>query len=530
MSDLKVEEVTNEPKSTEINQTTNVSPVQSKTGIKNLIKETVGNETSQAIIRIFDTKYISLKVFWLLCLLGCSSLCEYLVAQTCLTYLSYPVYTTTSLVHEMPTEFPKVTICNSAMATTEYALEKIRGVNNFVTKYIDIFDEAHLRGLSLNQLQLLIYQISIGFKALTTESSFTDESKQKLVHSFDKVLLECQFNGKKCNTSDFLWQWDPLYGNCYVFNSDAKMSKKSVLPGAQLGLKLNVYVGYHESLNIFNYGFWGTYGFASMYGLYVLVENNTFLSGGNNNVIALNGGTINFMSMQRRFTSKLPKPYSECDIDNTNPEHFDSPYYNLILQSPYQYSQELCVVQCMQEKVIQKCNSSIPYFVSLYNNSLDYESWCAGKTLNSDEIISIEPSVLNCLTHCPLECNSTEFKLSTTSQAYTGKMFEYIVKGTPEFASDFKSAITTETASNKFVQLNLYYDSLTFTTSSDTPSMDIVAFLGNVGGTLGLFLGVSVLSVCEFVHVIVESCILVSNRIKHKQKTSDIKVIVVKKN
>ena len=137
--------------------------------------------------------------------------------------------------------------------------------------------------------------------------------------------------------------------------------------------------------------------------------------------------------------------------------------------------------------------------------------------------------MLNCLPHCPLECNSTEFKLSTTSQAYTGKMFEYIVRGTPEFASDFKSAITTETASNKFVQLNLYYDTLSYTTSSDTPSMDIVAFLGNVGGTLGLFLGVSALSVCELIHVIVESCILVSSRLKQKQKTSDFKVIVVKK-
>jgi len=233
--------------------------------------------------------------------------------------------------------------------------------------------------------------------------------------------------------------------------------------------------------------------------------------------------------MQRRFTSKLPKPYSECDIDNENPDHFDSPYYKLISNSPYQYSQELCVLQCMQEKVIQRCKSSIPYFVSLYNNSLDYKSWCAGKTLNSDEIISIEPSVLNCLPYCPLECNSTEFKLSTTSQAYTGKMFEYIVEKTPEFASDFISPITTETASNKFVQLNLYYDSLTFTTSSDTPSMDVVAFLGNVGGTLGLFLGVSALSVCELIHVIVESCILLSNRLKHRQKTSDFKKTIVKK-
>ena len=93
------------------------------------IEETIGNETSQAIIRMFDTKYLGLKVFWLICLLGCVSLCAYLVAQTFLAYLSNPVYTTTTIVHEVPTVFPKFTICNSMYATTEYAFEMIKNIN-----------------------------------------------------------------------------------------------------------------------------------------------------------------------------------------------------------------------------------------------------------------------------------------------------------------------------------------------------------------------------------------------------------------
>jgi len=50
-------------------------------------------------------------------------LCFYLVAQTFLTYLSYPVYTTTKVEHDMPAVFPKVTICNSMPAITEYAFD-----------------------------------------------------------------------------------------------------------------------------------------------------------------------------------------------------------------------------------------------------------------------------------------------------------------------------------------------------------------------------------------------------------------------
>jgi hypothetical protein len=134
----------------------------------------------------------------------------------------------------------------------------------------------------------------------------------------------------------------------------------------------------------------------------------------------------------------------------------------------------------------------------------------------------VDSIVRNCILQCPLECNSTEFSNALTSQAVAGTLFAALVKSRPVYASDFTTTtpINDVTTSNKFVELNLYYDSLTYTTSTDSPSMDIVAFLANVGGTLGLFLGISLLSVCELIHVIIESGILVRHRLKNSQKTA----------
>jgi hypothetical protein len=289
------------------------------------------------------------------------------------------------------------------------------------------------------------------------------------------------------------------------------------LPGAFSGLQLVIYVGYNEKLIPFNLGPFSWIPFSNSYGLNVLVENNTYLSVDKSNVIALNGGTINFMPIQRRFASKLAKPYSNCDIDNTNPGQFDSPYYNLIKNSPYQYSQELCVLQCYQQQIINLCNCSTPIYVSLYNASCknEEETGCA---LWEPIKGSVSSQIPSCIPQCPLECNSTEISFTLTSQTFTGNGYGYLVNATSTFSSDFISTpITDMTASNKFVQLFAYYDSLSFTSSEDSPSMDIVAFLGNIGGTLGLFLGISVLSVCECIHVMVESCILVKGRlIKNK--------------
>jgi hypothetical protein len=504
------------------------SGIKTRVMIKNLTKETIGNETSQAIIRIFDTKYMSLKIFWIICLLGCVSLCGYLVAKSFLTYLSFPVYTTTTLVNEVPTVFPKITICNSNIPTTEYAFEIIKEINEELKPNLSIFNQTQMSQIAWKDASNIFWSVFTEFHVRINSETFSDAYRKKLVHSFEDVLIDCSFNGQLCTSFDFIWKWDPVYGNCYVFNSGLNTSgskvsyKESVLPGALSGLQLVAYVGYNEKLIPFNPGYFSWVPFSNSYGLNVLIENNTYLSYEKTNVIILNGGTMNFMPIHRRFASKLPKPYSNCDIDNSNPDTFDSPYYNLIKNSPYQYSQELCILQCFQKQIIDLCNCSTLSYVSLYNASChnERESECSFWEPFEGNVSSKIP---NCIPQCPLECNSTEMSFTLTSQTFSGNGYAFLVNESHVLSSDFiSSPITDVTASNKFVQFFAYYDSLSFTSSEDSPSMDIVAFLGNIGGTLGLFLGICVLSVCEFIHVIVENCILVKDRLKQAKKLNKI--------
>jgi len=229
--------------------------------VKNLAKETIGNEASQAIIRLIDTKYLSLKLFWLICLIGCSSLCGYLVAQTFITYLSYPVYTTTTIVHEVPSLFPKITLCNSAFAITEYAFERVKEINDQVSRGISIFDKSQINTLPYTDAFNILWNMSNLFLTRINSASFSNVERQKLGHSLQDVLVNCQYNGETCSANDFIWKWDPLYGNCYVFNSGYNMSgakvnyKESTLTGTVFGLQLNVYVGYNEKLIPFNNGY-----------------------------------------------------------------------------------------------------------------------------------------------------------------------------------------------------------------------------------------------------------------------------------
>jgi len=447
------------------------------------------------------------------------------MTQSLLAYLSFSVYTTTNIVHEVPTLFPKITICNSAITTTEYAYELMKEINDDLYPNISIFNTNQMRNISFQDSSNMFLNVYGTFQARINSATFSDANRLKLVHSFDKVLIKCYFMGTPCSSSDFIWQWDSKYGNCYVFNSGMNATsgasmryKESTLPGIDFGLQLVVYVGYNDKLNPVNSGFYNWMLFTNVYGLYTFIENNTVLSYNKPNLISLDGGTINLVSMQRRFTSKLPQPYSDCEIDNTNPGHFDSPYFNLILNSPYQYSQEFCFIQCIQQKSIQLCNCSMPIYLDLYNVSCrnEAESFCAFQLLFNGKISSF---ILDCVTQCPLECNSSQISFTLTSQKHSGNGYVYLTEQSTVLSSDFNATpITEATTSNKFVQLFMYYDSLSFISSEDTPSMDIVALLANVGGTLGLFLGISVLSLFEAVHVLVEVFILCKNRLKNSNK------------
>ena len=111
-----------------------------------------------------------------------------------------------------------------------------------------------------------------------------------------------------------------------------------------------------------------------------------------------------------------------------------------------------------------------------------------------------------CILKCPLECNSTEFSTWLTSAEIIGDLFADFLnmkKNTLHLDFETTKPISADEARRSFTSFQLFYSSNTFKLSTETPSMDIVALLANIGGTLGLFLGVSLLHFCELIEVLI---------------------------
>ena len=86
-----------------------------------------------------------------------------------------------------------------------------------------------------------------------------------------------------------------------------------------------------------------------------------------------------------------------------------------------------------------------------------------------------------------------------------GDDFESVIRANKNLSSDFVTTrISPVNAANSFVKVNIFYESMSYELSTESPKMDIVSMLASIGGNLGLFLGVSVFSLCEIVEVALE--------------------------
>lgn len=296
--------------------------------INSILKEVLYNSLAQAILNIILTPHLVLKLVLLIFVFGTTGLASYLVIQSIFSYLSFESSTTSRIIFQTPATFPQVTFCNVNWATTEYAY------NNF--------------------------------KDLEFES---EEEAKRYDHDLDDILNECSFNGVLCDSNDFIWSFDDEdYGNCYTFNSGIDSNgnetalKQSKLAGPKYGLSLLVYTNVYEKL-IDNISI-------KSLGIIVRLGNSSYsMHYSNGGILASSGFQTNIV-VEREYKSMLPKPFSECEIDSNSATFIEgADLYNLIGQSKYAYSQQLCFTQCYQKYFINKYNCSYRYLLSLYNKS-----------------------------------------------------------------------------------------------------------------------------------------------------------------
>ena len=78
-----------------------------------------------------------------------------------------------------------------------------------------------------------------------------------------------------------------------------------------------------------------------------------------------------------------------------------------------------------------------------------------------------------------------------------------VVKRRTNFLSKYDNkTLDTPIILNRLARVNIFYDSLSYTQITESVSMNLVSLLAAIGGFMGMFLGMSLMTLVEFLDIL----------------------------
>jgi hypothetical protein len=299
----------------------------------------------------------------------------------------------------------------------------------------------------------------------------------------NNLIVECTFNTFRCNIPKDIRINKDKFGNIsYTFKSQ---------PSYQGGFFNSLQI----SLNLDKISFDKT---NPLDGIRVIIHNKTFdpnyYMGYSDSGFNLAPGFFNEISVNRIFSYKLGLPYNNCLKDVKSIGSFDSDLYRFIIQSTnYSYKQTDCLNYCAGRELYNYLNMTNK--IERWENILaEYPQYY--ETLQLIYSDTLNKGMYDFCLDCPEECDSIQYdishsftKLSTQNKVFKNLQIE------------------------NFVSFAVFYESLQYTIIDQMAQMNEFDLISNIGGNLGLFIGISFLSFAELIELFVEIiCIILGKK------------------
>ncbi|XP_065059967.1 acid-sensing ion channel 5-like isoform X2 [Rhopilema esculentum] len=439
------------------------------------LRSYLANSTIHGLSKIEASKHWSLKLLWssvIIALCAASVVNIYSLAGE---YFKYRTYLLIEECANRTAKFPSVTICNA---------------NNFQRSKVGnlaVDPEArfqHFLNISLDKgavVNLLNFPNAQNFMF---QSNFS--SAKATQSASDTLFLEsiegwCRFGHfKTCNQSDFK---DYFYGLesgfCKTFNPDGKFTQ--VVVGPYGGLLLTLYLNQDDYMRLLP--------FDNGAGVFVKVHPQDVFPYPSNDWLAVEPGTQTHISIEQKIMLREQKPYkSECvnrDEDLIYPGRY---HVNNCLQSCYNLKlYESCGI--VEASVLYHLEQKGKKFPSLPRNISKNPAACgieSSTNLTANEFFC----------DCPLPCYEETFKLTATSSRWpTEADMQYYNPVLSKVLN--RTNLSKDFINSNFLQLKVYFKSFSYQKVMEVPAMNFFSLVAGIGGSLGLFIGASVFSICE---------------------------------
>jgi hypothetical protein len=451
------------------------------TRIKKTFNEWSSTFTAQCYPKIFQNNNNKcLQLTWSLIFILFSCLTCWFVILGIVDYLEYEVVTKIRINVGKEIVFPLITVCDANPFTSRKSSNLLK----------DMQDEGESNSPTDNNNKWTDYTSYAMNKAF----SFSDEKKQELGFSINQSLKSCLFYNKPCMASDFTWRFNYRYGNCFQLDPH-RVVKHAHLSENMYGVYL--ILGNLENLNEFP-------AYPSE-GLKIFIHNGTEF-GSNDVEIFMETGKQVKIDLHKTLTYRQPSPYSDCqDLSS-----FKSEIYDYIKSTNNgEYRQKKCFNLCFQKYIMDNCQcfyTYFPIFDYVYQKQIKP---CAdqNQTFCLNEVgVEFSNNIKEiCANECPLECEYITYETSMSQLDYPSRQhFDDLKKRFKEYEN-----MSIDEYKKTHFRLNIHFKSSEYTEIREMPKTSAIELISNLGGVLGIFLGLSIFSFVEVFEILFRIAIIV---------------------
>ena len=112
-----------------------------------------------------------------------------------------------------------------------------------------------------------------------------------------------------------------------------------------------------------------------------------------------------------------------------------------------------------------------------------------------------------CGDYCPLECESIKYNVFLSNADYPTRSYASGLMKNPKIQAKYAanlSKLDFDSLKRNLVQIWVGYRDLGYDHYVEIAKMEVIDLISNIGGTLGLFLGMSFLSIAEILDILLQ--------------------------
>jgi len=335
--------------------------------------------------------------------------------------------------------------------------------------------------------------------------------------SLDKLLLKVRFDRiDETNLSRIFEEFnDNVFGKCFRYNSGRNIYNETydILNATESGkpnnLKMNFYVDVPDGYDFSEIAFFIHNHSSPPYEM-------------DNGGYYLRAGSWNYFEIEREFYSILDEPYNDC-LKDVSSFTRNKTLIEFILNRDRIYSQDYCYYLCSSLYALEESNCSCA------SNLTNFDKDCLRNVFDTFESktkrcvseylkeFRKKYQYEKCPEYCPLECDSEDYIINSYNELFP-------VAGNISAISKADIGLynfsTYEEVNKHFIVLYIYYNKLSYKFVSQNPKTEMFNFISNIGGLLGVFLGVSFLSFIEIFEIIYEIIIILISMTRLQNNSS----------